>query len=1089
MRASVFVGRVGALALALGVGVGVSLACGGVAWAAPQDGSADAAASADAAGGGAVQRSREGRGAPARSGAVVSGRAGVAETGGPQARPGGDQRGGERGVPPARVSNDAPPRQVSVALEAPAVPVAGGVGRRAAGVVSVPGVSVPAGGAAVSGSGAVVPAVITAEAPTAVAVAGVVESAVVPSGDGQPAVPVQSPVSWMVIAAARRREGQSQPAVAAAVPAAAGVRVSLPVVDTYGSAAPMVYVAVEGTLNSIRTSTNGVVVAGPVSYVPVLAAISPDGKRVYVAAERGGAWCSTGSYCSVLDVTETQGGRTDWINLSTNARRDFATGLAVSPDGARVYVSTLDKNIQVINPVAKTSTAIPLSFFPGKLTISPDGKRAYVANGDSSEVDTIRVIDLSNPAAPIVTIPTGQDSQTTQLALSPDGLTLYAAGRNPQITVIDTDSAKVVDTLEARAYVPRLAVSPDGARLYATSAASYGRFLSVFDTALKGSAALIGEHLEGVGGGPVAVSPDGFSVWISGDLQAEKINPFTVPAITGYETVPLKGQPTTNPPIVIGPFPGRTVNFSNTATCETCNDAPVRGSVLGYKSLATDFGTGVITAKVDAVDPNADVMNYQAYHIGLNGYDVTQTGSLYQFTTTRGGLVTVNQKTGEFTYQPSAAARELAGSAVATARDKVDTFGVWAYDREGLGTGGQTVIPVTVPIVAASAAPVVSVANVSVAEGNSGSSNAVFTVSLSRAAATPVTVRWATANGTAAAGSDYTAGSGTVTFAAGVVSQTVAVSVTGDSAVESDETFTVTLSAPSGATLGTATATATITNDDTAPSPASGTITVGRAPVAVALATTAAGPRAYVVNESDGTVSVVNTSKPSALTAVATIPVGLSPQGVAVLPNGKFAYVSNSSSDSVSVIDTATNKVVKTLAVGGTPEGVAITPDGKFAYVTNGGISGRLSVIDTATNTVTPTTIAVGRSPWGVAAVTTLLGAARVYVANYNDFTVSVVDPAANKVLGTPISVGFKPRSVVAGPAGVVLVISENGDKVALIDSRTNALVGQTVAVTPALPQGFAFTSDLASVYITSTATNTLAVATTASVLPGISVL
>ncbi|MFM8597821.1 MAG: glycosyl hydrolase family 18 protein, partial [Mycobacterium sp.] len=105
------------------------------------------------------------------------------------------------------------------------------------------------------------------------------------------------------------------------------------------------------------------------------------------------------------------------------------------------------------------------------------------------------------------------------------------------------------------------------------------------------------------------------------------------------------------------------------------------------------------------------------------------------------------------------------------------------------------------------------------AEGNSGSSTARFTVSLSKAATTTVTVGYATANGTATAGQDYTAASGTVSFAPGVVSQQISVNVTGDTTVEPTETFTVTLTNPTGATLATATATGTITNDDTTTTP------------------------------------------------------------------------------------------------------------------------------------------------------------------------------------------------------------------------------------------------------------------------------
>ena len=90
-----------------------------------------------------------------------------------------------------------------------------------------------------------------------------------------------------------------------------------------------------------------------------------------------------------------------------------------------------------------------------------------------------------------------------------------------------------------------------------------------------------------------------------------------------------------------------------------------------------------------------------------------------------------------------------------------------------------------------------------------------FTVTLSKAATSPVTVNYATSNGTATAGQDYVANTGTITFAAGETSKTINVAINGDATVESDETFTVTLSNPSaGATIKIATATGTITNDD-----------------------------------------------------------------------------------------------------------------------------------------------------------------------------------------------------------------------------------------------------------------------------------
>ena len=92
-----------------------------------------------------------------------------------------------------------------------------------------------------------------------------------------------------------------------------------------------------------------------------------------------------------------------------------------------------------------------------------------------------------------------------------------------------------------------------------------------------------------------------------------------------------------------------------------------------------------------------------------------------------------------------------------------------------------------------------------------------FTVSLSRAASATVTVDWATADGTATAGSDYTADSGTLNFAPDETSKTVAVAVLDDSHDEGNETLTVTLSNPSGAYLADGEATGTIENTDHMP--------------------------------------------------------------------------------------------------------------------------------------------------------------------------------------------------------------------------------------------------------------------------------
>ena len=104
--------------------------------------------------------------------------------------------------------------------------------------------------------------------------------------------------------------------------------------------------------------------------------------------------------------------------------------------------------------------------------------------------------------------------------------------------------------------------------------------------------------------------------------------------------------------------------------------------------------------------------------------------------------------------------------------------------------------------------PTLSVADVRAEEGGT----LRFAVRLSEASDAAVTVDYATSDGTAAAGQDYTAASGTPTFAAGVLEQTIEVAALTDRAEEGDETFTVSLSNPSGATLADGEATGTVAN-------------------------------------------------------------------------------------------------------------------------------------------------------------------------------------------------------------------------------------------------------------------------------------
>lgn len=119
--------------------------------------------------------------------------------------------------------------------------------------------------------------------------------------------------------------------------------------------------------------------------------------------------------------------------------------------------------------------------------------------------------------------------------------------------------------------------------------------------------------------------------------------------------------------------------------------------------------------------------------------------------------------------------------------------------------------------------PSITIADVTVVEGNTDTTTVTFTVSLSAASELPISVDYSTADNSAIAGSDYIATSGTVIIPAGLTSQTFTVPVNGDRLYEpANETFLVQLTNSTHAFLADATGVATITDDEPTISIASG---------------------------------------------------------------------------------------------------------------------------------------------------------------------------------------------------------------------------------------------------------------------------
>ncbi len=110
--------------------------------------------------------------------------------------------------------------------------------------------------------------------------------------------------------------------------------------------------------------------------------------------------------------------------------------------------------------------------------------------------------------------------------------------------------------------------------------------------------------------------------------------------------------------------------------------------------------------------------------------------------------------------------------------------------------------------------PTISINDVAITEGNTGTKLATFNVSLSASSTDTVTVQYATSDGTASSLSDYVSAAGPVTFSPGDVSENVSITLNGDTVEEFNETFFVNLTNPTNATISDAQGLGTINNDD-----------------------------------------------------------------------------------------------------------------------------------------------------------------------------------------------------------------------------------------------------------------------------------
>lgn len=371
-----------------------------------------------------------------------------------------------------------------------------------------------------------------------------------------------------------------------------------------------------------------------------------------------------------------------------------------------------------------------------------------------------------------------------------------------------------------------------------------------------------------------------------------------------------------------------------------------------------------------------------------------------------------------------------------------ETFSFILNNATGSSTlGSPSTGPVS--IVDEDPQPQISINDVAVTEGNSGTVSADFVVSLNHPSALPITVQYATGDGSASAGPDYQSGSGTVTFAPRQVTQTISVPVNGDIAPEISESFVVNLSAPTNATILDSQGLGTIEDDDSAcPDPSFGPVndfTVGTNPFGLVaadfngdgktdLATAnleSANVSLLIGNGNGGFAPALNfpvPDRPEALAAgdfnsdnkpdlvVIRAESNVGPGGISILlNNGAGGFLPANSSSVVNLRDVAV---------------ADFNGDGKrdLAIIgfTSGSGAGFLSIRfgDGAGGFGPATDYAVGTTPLDVTAVNINADTKPdIVVANQNSGNVSVLLNNGDGTLGaaTNFPAGLNPQSVAAG--------------------------------------------------------------------------
>ncbi len=347
----------------------------------------------------------------------------------------------------------------------------------------------------------------------------------------------------------------------------------------------------------INTANNNVTATVPAGSDPQGVAVSPDGTRVYVANIHYG---SIGTV-SIIDTA------TNKVTATVPVGYKYSPcGVAVTPDGTKAYVTDRDiKCVSVIDTATSTVTAtIPVGANPLGVAAGPDGTKVYVANRESN---TLSVIDTATNKV-TATVPVGK--QPTGVAVSPAGTKVYVTnGGSNSVSVIDTATDMVTATVPVGYYPFGVAVSPAGTKVYVTN--NKNNYVSVINTTTNTVTATVP-----VGSSPygISITPDGTKAYVANSESTSvsvidtATNKVTTRVSLGFSPIAF-GQ-------FIGPRPAQPVlpvaDFSSNITS---GYAPLSVQFIDLSKSATgwnwNFGDGAISTEQNPIHIYSAKGNYK----------------------------------------------------------------------------------------------------------------------------------------------------------------------------------------------------------------------------------------------------------------------------------------------------------------------------------------------------------------------------------------------------------------------------------------------------------------------------------------------